>query len=1106
MNTRGEIATCLLALAGLLYGPASQATGVAELPLKASVLAKPNVIFGLDDSGSMDGEMLLHTNDGMFWWDYSAAAGWNSSGTPWFNEVGDATTQFRKMIYLFPNGTATGARTYADATNDHFAVPPTTQFAWLRSSAYNPIYYDSRTTYSPWSPAYVSGTTVTYTAASTSAAKSHPIYGTDTLNLTTDVAANRTANFTFTAFPGMKVPIGADTCDYASCTTWTGTATEFTVASGTIKKVSYAYYPATFWTKESCTVSTDAKDSDRTCAYAPDGTTTLKRYQIKSGNSFPSGRSYADEIQNFANWFQYHRKRKLMLNGAVGQVLEPLTGLRMGMVVFNSRSTVTMYDIDSTNPATNGRKVAGLFYATNGSGGTPTRETLQYIGEQYRNNSTVIQYACQRNAAFIMTDGFATVSSTTAPFSYDQATWGSGAPYQTIYSPSLADLALAYYTVNLNTTFVKGQVPTTSADTNKNLHMNTYGMTLGAKGTIFVNEDTPVPTAASAWPNPTSNRSPTAVDDLWHATINGRGKMYTAATPAETAERIRTGLLDFLNQNGAQAGVAVSTVNLSRGDGNAYLGAYNPSGWTGDLTANAIDSASGNISTTATWSASAKLTARDWTTRVIASHNGSGGAAFTEAGVGSIVAASGSWGTTADVMNYLRGDRSKEGTTFRARSSLMGAIISSEPAIDRDNKVAYIASGEGMLHAFDVTPGSTAGQELWAFVPNAVLADMGQTTARGYTFKTQLDGTPVIGKTGASSKLLVAGMGAAGRNYYALDVSAPRSRSESDLSWVKWQFPTGSADSYATKVGQTLGRPSIVNTAAGYRVLVTSGYNSTYDGKGRLFVLDPATGSVLKEFQTPAGSLGAESGLAGVSGYLEDDNTVRYAYGGDLLGNLWRFDLDAASGTDATLVAVLKGPTGATQPVTAAPELAFIGGKRVVFVGTGRLLDVTDFGNSAVQTFYAIADGATLSNARSSLISRTYNRATDTVSGAVVDWTTSRGWYLDLAAGEQANTRPSVGYGSVAFNTNVTGASDCTASSYYYLLDFTTGLKSDSADQVSSTLSTKANVSGVNAVLTSDGKVRGLMQTTDGDPLSRDMAKRPTITPNKNSWREIRQD
>ena len=114
----------------------------------------------------------------------------------------------------------------------------------------------------------------------------------------------------------------------------------------------------------------------------------------------------------------------------MGKVLEPLTGLRMGVVKFNSRPDVTMYDIDSLLPSTNGLKVAGIFYETNGSGGTPTRETLKYIGEQYRNNINVIQYACQRNNAFVVTDGFANKDAVPPP-AYDKNTWGGGVPYAT---------------------------------------------------------------------------------------------------------------------------------------------------------------------------------------------------------------------------------------------------------------------------------------------------------------------------------------------------------------------------------------------------------------------------------------------------------------------------------------------------------------------------------------------------------------------------------------------------------------------------------------------------------------------------------------------------
>ena len=97
------------------------------------------------------------------------------------------------------------------------------------------------------------------------------------------------------------------------------------------------------------------------------------------------------------------------------------------------------------------------------------------------------------------------------------------------------------------------------------------------------------------------------MDDLWHATINGRGKMYLATTAEETALRIQSGLTDILSQTGAQGGIAVSTVNLPRGDSKAYFGTYNPAGWAGDLTANAIDPATGSVTVAPTWSAAGKL-------------------------------------------------------------------------------------------------------------------------------------------------------------------------------------------------------------------------------------------------------------------------------------------------------------------------------------------------------------------------------------------------------------------------------------------------------------------------------------------------------------------
>ncbi len=231
------------------------------------------------------------------------------------------------------------------------------------------------------------------------------------------------------------------------------------------------------------------------------------------------------------------------------------------------------------------------------------------------------------------------------------------------------------------------------------------------------------------------------------------------------------------------------------------------------------------------------------------------------------------------------------------------------------------------------------------------------------------------------------------------------------------------------KVGQTLGRPVIVKTDNdGYVVLLTSGYNSTADGKGRLWMLNADTGVVIKEFTVDAGALGAEAGLAHVTAFGESTGTVQYVYGGDLLGNVWRFDLKGKG--DPTKVATLIGTDGQPQPVTAAPELLYHSGQRIIFVGTGRLMDISDFGNTRVQSIYAISDGATLVNARTSLVKQTYDRATDSMSNNPVDWSLKRGWYIDLPAGEQINTRPTIAYGGLAFVSNINGGSDCSASSY----------------------------------------------------------------------------
>lgn len=1114
MKTWTQLAISTLAAGALLAAAGSQAqTKVSELPLKASVLAKPNVIFALDDSGSMDGELMLTgTHNGMFHGDRDSTVLYPSNQLRTSSDV--------RFDILFPTGTGPGNRVDVDNGWGPRALPPTAQFGWARSPTFNPIYYNPARTYEPWAPSWVSGALKTYGNAAPGAAPTHPNLGTTTLKLDAIFTSTSTGwLFTFTA--GMVIPAGATNVRCQGG----GSANPGAYAAATVTLphtvtttqkdclASVPYYPATVWIRETCTVN------NVDCAAAWNGQ-TVRRYEIKPGVTIPgSTRTYAQEIQNFANWFTYFRKRRLMLGAAMGDTLEYMLGMNAGVVRFNNRVAPTMFDLDSTTPATNRLGLTTVFYNAEDDGGTPTHATMDYVAEQFNTNTNIIKFACQRNAMFVVTDGFANTAAGPIPTSlaayaasYNPATYGTGAPYTARTVNSLHDRALAYYTTRLRATtspLAAGRVPVSpsnapDADKNPNLHINTYAISIGVPGTIWPYAADPYVTPPT-WPAPVIDTA-TMIDDLYHATINGRGKMYLASDPATLLEGMTQGLNHIVSQASSQSGVAVSTVNLVRGDSRAYFATYDPAGWRGDVSARAINTASGVVSSSNTWSASALLSARDWTTRVIASHNGSAGVGFTSAGVGSLVNPGGVYGNTDDVMAYLRGDRSKEGTTFRRRLSLLGAIFNSEPAIGSDG-VLYVASGEGMLHAFD-TVGADAGKELWAYVPRAVLPDIGATVDRAYAFKTQLDGSPVLGTIGGGKRILVAGMGAAGRSYFALDVSTSRGLTESQLAGkTMWEFPAAGDATMQAKVGQTLGRPVIARTAAdGWVVLVTSGYNNS-DGIGRMWMLNADTGAVIKEFSTGVGTATTQAGLAQISALEEDDGNSLYAYGGDLLGNLWRFDLKN-QGAPFKL-AELRGPTNAIQPVTAPPELAFVSGQRVVIVPTGRLLHEDDFGNSAVQTLYAITDGAAISSVRSSLVQITFTRGTpDTLTGNSVDWATQRGWFMDLPAGEQGNTQPSLTYGGVALVTNKNGTNDCTAESWMYLVDLKTGKQHPGADFISTSVSNVANASRPTVVITRDsnGQTRAtsVVQTHDSTPPPpRQWSARP-IPASKNAWREVR--
>lgn len=762
----------------------------------------------------------------------------------------------------------------------------------------------------------------------------------------------------------------------------------------------------------------------------------------------------------------------------------------------------------------------------------------------------------------------------------------------TATSDTLADVTMKYWITDLRPSMTNNVLPNTS-DPAIWQHMVTYTIGLGAPGTLTNDTATynQLLNGTINWPVPVSNDL-TTIDDLWHAAINGHGIYVSAKDPDSLQAALNGALSDIVGRMGSGAAVAVSNPNVTTTDNSSFSSTYNSGTWTGDLGAYPIDATTGVINTAAPkWAstAQAQLDALSTSSRYIGSYSGSAGVAFNTgtnglsttqlARLNSPVTPPGPSDSTA-VINFLRGNRSNETSLYRTRSHVLGDIINAEPvyvtipiasyadggyATFKTNnasrqKMVYQGANDGMLHAFN----ATTGAEMWGYVPGLLinapyvaaapatnypstssLVNLSMKT--GFTHLYYVDGTPAQGDVDLNYTsplpttpspswitLLVGGLNKGGRGYYALNVTTPTASSDANVaSKVQWEFPNNSTDSTVTpNIGYSYGKPIIVKTAAaGWVVLVTSGYNNgsdtNGDGQGHLFVLNASTGGLIADIPTGVGTAAIPSGLAQISAYVENgdvDNTTDYVYGGDLLGNLWRFDLSGASTTNwnVSLLATLVDGQSNPQPVTAAPDLGKNGTQRMVFVGTGQYLGATDIPGttgansyaSQTQTFYGLVDDQSstplISPLRSNLLQQTLtvSGTNATASTNTATSSTVKGWYIDLPnAGERATTDPALVLGAVVFTTNIPSTDACApgGSSWLYMLDLKTGgyIANSTVTWSGASLGTVLSSRPVLVKLT-NGKVVAETKGSDGSSQTTQLPLPPSNQVGiRNAWREI---
>lgn len=459
---------------------------------------------------------------------------------------------------------------------------------------------------------------------------------------------------------------------------------------------------------------------------------------------------------------------------------------------------------------------------------------------------------------------------------------------------------------------------------------------------------------------------------------------------------------------------------------------------------------------------------------------------------------------------------------------------------DKRNRktVAYVGANDGMLHAFDASttncpadaqgrviacPTSTSGTELFGFIPHGVLRNMGMLALpdNNFAHRYYVDGQITIADArnsgGTWKSVLVGTTGggalpsdpAQGRSIYALDITSISTRTgATSLTSDKVLWERNST--IDRDIGRIQGKPLLLPLENDrWGVVFGNGYGGDRSDPS-LYILDAFTGATIRKITANDGNPASTSFLGGlicsvldfVLGYdgcarttdpynglgqitaidRDGNGKADTIYGGDLQGNLWKFDLRDT--TNSANWGVYNFPTVGRVPLftaqTGSEKQPITGGLRIsagpgngvmVFFGTGRYVFQGDnevATNPQVQALYGVFDngpisgttGSSPAGARANLLAQRIE--SQTTSGGFrirnISQNTARyfgtgavrGWYLDLKLntatvgdGERFIATPRIQSGRVFFTTytpspNATGCAPG-GLNWQYALDLVSG-------------------------------------------------------------------
>ncbi|MBL0796672.1 pilus assembly protein [Pseudomonas sp. B7] len=688
---------------------------------------------------------------------------------------------------------------------------------------------------------------------------------------------------------------------------------------------------------------------------------------------------------------------------------------------------------------------------------TPLAETYYEITRYMRGmapyyNSTPstytspIQYRCQKNYGVVITDGLPTYDRT---FPSNDPLGGSRLPNwdginndgnnlngdgegDTLY---LDDIAKFAFDIDMRSSGTDAAGKSWNAVDFPRQNMNTYTVGFTASN-----------------------------DMLSDAADYGQGRYYQATDSAGLNAALSSALSDITSKAGSGGSGVASGTTLASGT-SYFQTSYDPKDWRGTIKSFGFTSA-GAVNTSAVlWSTDTAIvpgatapTYQSWNTlnnaAVTLAYGNLSPAQQTVLSQGLPTGISG-----IDLVEWSKGTNK---TGLKVRSVLLGDIINSPLVLaSPTEKTASDLAGDTTYSTYLTTKASNMNASLvvnandgfvsvinsangtrrYAYMPSSVLPSLrliaDPNYINGVSHKFLVDGQLGVfdAQFGTAWKTLaIGGTGAGGKTFYGLQLFDASAGNIIRALWEVSAPATASTSNAFNDLGYAYARPEVARLADGrWAAFIANGYGSN-SGVAALYVLDVRDGSLIKKIVID--STETTNGLSSVKLRVNSQNVVQAAYGGDLKGRLWKFDLSATS-SDSWGVAFSGKPLfttagGATQPITAQPLLAdnALGGKQI-FVGTGKFNETADKTNKDLQAFYSVwdADGGsgqiTVSSLQAQAITGVFSGSTGqfvTTSQNDTTYPAEKGWYLPLVynnalTGERVINQASLVLGRIVFTT-----------------------------------------------------------------------------------------